>query len=97
MYNTIYNPYFPSNSYSDKNLIFNVVQQGINIMRIDINDVLYNSWQDYAKAAVKMYAEKTNMYLYNNYLTFISTISTLPPYQKLKASLDFLLNMARTT
>lgn len=98
MYNNYpYNQYWYNDSLADKNLIFNVIERGINILRNNIDEILYNSWQEYAKSAVKLYAERTNLFIYNNYLTFISTIINLPPYQKLKASLDYLLNMARTT
>ncbi|MBD5647536.1 MAG: hypothetical protein HDQ89_07945 [Desulfovibrio sp.] len=100
MYNNVLDKKdFSQDIYSGKNMIFTVIQQGINIMRTEINNVLYTSWQDYAKSAVKLYAEKKNIFIYNDYLAFISSINNnnMTTYQKLKASLDFLLNIARTT
>lgn len=66
-------------------------------MRDNLDEMVYNSWQEYAKTSVKLYAEKTHLFIYNNYLTFISSLIGGTPYQKLKASLDYLLNLTRTT
>ena len=91
---SLYNSF---NSTNDKELILNVIQRGINLMTNNLDIMIFNSWQEYAKSAVKLYSEKRGFFIYNNYLTFISGILGLPPYQQLKTSLDYLLNMVKTT
>lgn len=91
-----FNSYF--NNYgigNDTNALFKVIERGIELMNPNLQETLFQSWQEYAKAVVKMYADNRNSQIYINYLTFIISISGISPYQKLKSSIEYLMNIAR--
>lgn len=87
-----FNSYF--NNYGIGNDT-NALSKGIELMNPNLQETLFQSWQEYAKAVVKMYADNRNSQIYINYLTFIISISGIPPYQKLKSSIEYLMNIAR--
>lgn len=90
------NQYY-NNYAGDKNIIFNVVERGITLMRDSLDEDLYRAWQEYAKTSVKLYSERKGIFIYNDYLSFISSIFHKRPYQKLKDSLDYLLKIVKIT
>ena len=82
-------------THSNKNALFTVIERGIQIMRPDLPEILFQSWQEYAKSIIKIYSNTKDSTIYLNYLQFIISISTLTPYQKLKASLEYLMNITK--
>lgn len=88
--------YFNNYGISDpKDILIKVIEKGIELMTPNIQEILFQSWQDYAKAVIKMYADNKNSQIYINYLQFIISISGLPPYEKLKTSIEYLMEIAR--
>lgn len=80
---------------NDTNSLLKVIEKGIELMNPNLQELLFQSWQEYAKAVVKMYANNRNSQIYINYLTFIISISGNNSYQKLKLSIEYLINIAR--
>lgn len=80
---------------NDTNALLKVIEKGIELMNPNLQELLFQSWQEYAKAVVKMYANNRNSQIYINYLTFIISISGNNSYQKLKLSIEYLINIAR--
>lgn len=80
---------------NDTSALFKVIEKGIELMTPNLKEALFQSWQEYAKAVVKIYSENKDNSIYINYLTFIISISGLPPYQKLKTSIEYLMNIVR--
>ena len=80
-----------------KGALFQVIEKGIQIMDPNLQEALFQAWQEYAKSIMKLYSDSKNINIYIGYLQFILSISTLTPYHKLKASLEYLMNITRNS
>ena len=89
--------YFNMFYNSDTKALFDVIQKGIDLMRNDLQENVFNAWQEYAKTVVKIYSQSRDMNIYIGYLNFILSIIELSPYDRLRVSLDYLINIAKRT
>ena len=89
--------YFNMFYNSDTKALFDVIQKGIDLMRNDLQENVFNAWQEYAKTVVKIYSQSRDMNIYIGYLNFILSIIGLSPYDRLRVSLDYLINIAKRT
>lgn len=89
--------YFNMFYNSDTKALFDVIQKGIDLMRNDLQENVFNAWQEYAKTVVKIYSQSRGMNIYIGYLNFILSIIELSPYDRLRVSLDYLINIAKRT
>ena len=89
--------YFNSYSNYDIKALFDVIQKGIDLLKKDLQENSFNTWQEYAKTVVKIYSQSRDVNIYIGYLNFILSIIGLSPYDRLRVSLDYLINIAKRT
>ncbi len=94
-----FSPYYNNYNNSNFNTIMIVINEGMDILRkssyTPISSDMVNIWQRYTQSILNNVISYSNSNLILEYNLFLTTINSLPPYERLSKSIEKLLEIAR--
>lgn len=77
------------------NLLADAAQKGIALLNKQIDYQLLNAFQSYILSVLNLVSQKMGMDYISYYNQFNLSISHIPPYEQVKRTIEFLLNIAK--
>lgn len=80
---------------SDFQILIQVVEKGISLLKKDVDKELLKAWSDYTISTLEIICKNKNTNILIDYLTFLISISNLTPYEQLNKTIQKLLDIAK--